>query len=98
MTVRLELKQVQIKHGKDQFLVLTSDVIHLVMQDQVVVDCKCEDSKEGVARLADKAHLFSCEDNATALVVPFGSWDKGNSSNIAAYSTASAGKLECICC
>ena len=62
VTARPELKQVQIKHGKDQFLMLTSDVINWkwVMQDQVVVDCfnKCEDSKEGAARLEDNALLL----------------------------------------
>jgi len=88
VTARPELKQVQIKHGKDQFLVLTSDGINWVMQDQEVVDCinKCEDSKEGAARLVDQALLYSCEDNATAIIVPFGSWGKGDSSSSMFYS------------
>jgi serine/threonine protein phosphatase PrpC len=30
---------VKIKHGKDEFLVLTSDGINFVMNDQEVVDC-----------------------------------------------------------
>ena len=88
VTARPELRQLQIKHGKDQFLVLTSDGINWVMQDQEVADCvnKCEDSKEAASRLVDQALLYSCEDNATAIIVPFGSWGKGDSSSSMFYS------------
>ena len=108
MTERPELLRTRIKHGKDQFLALTSDGINWVMQDQEVlllapascllpptpaqylqvVDCinKCESSLEGASRLVDQALLYSCEDNATAIVVPFGSWGKGDSSSSIFYS------------
>jgi len=78
VTARPELRTVRIKHGKDQFLALTSDGVNFVMQDQEVVDCinRCESSKEGAVRLVDQALLYSCEDNATAVVVPLGSWGK----------------------
>lgn len=36
VTARPELKKVVLKHGKDQFLALTSDGINWVMQDQEV--------------------------------------------------------------
>ena len=35
VSAKPDLKSVTIKHGKDQFLVLTSDGINWVMQDQV---------------------------------------------------------------
>lgn len=83
-----DIKQVKIKHGKDGFLVLTSDGINFVMQDQEVVDCisRCESAAEGAARLVDQALLYCCEDNATAIVVPFGSWGKGDTSTSMFYS------------
>ena len=54
----------------------------------MVVDCfnKCEDSKEGAARLDDKALLFSCENYATAIIVPFGRLGKVDSSSSIFYS------------
>jgi len=83
-----DVKQVKIKHGKDGFLVLTTDGINFVMQDQEVVDCiaRCETAVEGAARLVDQALLYCCEDNATAVVVPFGSWGKGDTSTSMFYS------------
>ena len=83
-----EVGSKRIRHGADQFLVLTSDGINFVMQDQEVVDCvnQCEDCQEGAARLVDQALLYSCEDNATAVIVPFGSWGKGDSSSSMFYS------------
>jgi len=85
---RPDLIQKTIKHGKDQFLVLTSDGINFVMQDKEVLECinRCDCSKEGAARLVDQALLYSCEDNATAIVVPFGSWGKGDPSSSMFYS------------
>jgi len=88
VTARPELRSVRIKHGKDQFLALTSDGINFVMRDEEVVDCinKCEGAKEGAARLVDQTLLYSCEDNATAIVVPLGSWGKGDASSSMFYS------------
>jgi len=83
-----DIKQVNIKHGKDGFLVLTTDGINFVMQDQEVVDCiaRCDNAIEGAARLVDQALLYCCEDNATAVVIPFGSWGKGDTSTSMFYS------------
>ena len=60
VTARPELRSVRIKHGKDQFLALTSDGINFVMRDEEVVDCinKCEGAKEGAARLVDQVRGF----------------------------------------
>lgn len=52
VTAQPDLKAVTIKHGKDQFLVLTSDGINWVMQDQEIVDSinRCEDAREAATR------------------------------------------------
>ena len=88
VTSKPDLRQMPIKHGKDQFLVLTSDGINWVMQDQEVVDTinRCEDAKEAATRLVDHALLYCTEDNATALIVPFGSWGKGEGTSGMFYS------------
>eukprot|EP00088_Acartia_fossae_P016152 TRINITY_DN19018_c0_g1_i5.p1 TRINITY_DN19018_c0_g1~~TRINITY_DN19018_c0_g1_i5.p1 ORF type:complete len:413 (-),score=80.83 TRINITY_DN19018_c0_g1_i5:191-1429(-) len=88
VTCQPDIKQVKIKHGKDGFLVLTTDGINFVMQDQEVVDCinRCENAAEGAARLVDQALLYCCEDNATAIVIPFGSWGKGDTNSSMFYS------------
>ena len=83
-----DLKKMTIKHGKDQFLVLTTDGINWVMQDQEIVESvnRCEDAREAAARLVDHALLYCTEDNATALIVPFGSWGKGEGTSGMFYS------------
>ena len=67
-----------MKHGKDAFLVLSTDGINYVINDQEVVDivCRCEDPEEAAKMLTDQAMHFGTEDNATAMIVPFGSWGK----------------------
>ena len=78
-----------MKHGKDAFLVLSTDGINYVINDQEVIDiiCRCEDPQEGVQRLTDQAMHFGTEDNATAMIVPFGSWGKyANTANTVPFS------------
>jgi len=88
VTCEPDINQMKIKHGKDGFLVLTTDGINFVMQDQEVVDCitRCENPEEGAARLVDQALLYCCEDNATAIIIPFGSWGKAETSSSMFYS------------
>ena len=83
-----EVKSVRIRHGKDQFLVVFSDGVSWVMQDNEVVEAitKCEDAQDAATRLVDHALLYSCQDNATALVLPLGSWGKGEGTSGMFYS------------
>ena len=69
---------VQIKHGRDAFLVLTTDGINCVMSDQEICDViqRTEDPSDAAHCLTDQALHYSSEDNATAVVVPLGSWGK----------------------
>lgn len=76
----------KIKHGRDAFLVLTTDGINCVMSDQEICDViqRTEDPNDAAHCLTDAALHYSSEDNATAIVVPLGSW--GNSNQIICFS------------
>ncbi|KAI1286792.1 Pre-rRNA-processing protein TSR1 -like protein [Halotydeus destructor] len=85
-----ETRSVEIKHGKDAFLVLMTDGITFVMSDQEVINAVncCGQPNESAQFVVDQALNFACEDNATAIVVPFGAWGKYTSSThrISCYS------------
>ncbi|XP_027196240.2 protein phosphatase Mn(2+)-dependent 1K-like [Dermatophagoides pteronyssinus] len=68
----------EIKHGRDSFVVLTTDGITDVMNDREIVNAvkSCQQPNEAAKFLTDQALHCSCDDNATALVVPFGAWGK----------------------
>lgn len=67
-----------IEHGKDAFLILTSDGLSFVLNDQEMVDivCSCPNPKEASRRITDQALQFGSEDNVTSVVVPLGAWGK----------------------
>jgi len=71
-----DTRSLEVKHGRDQFLVLTSDGINGVMTDQEICDVisGCRTPAEGAAELTDQALSYSSDDNISCLVVPFGSW------------------------
>lgn len=78
VTAQADLERRSLKHGKDKFLVLLTDGISSVLTDQEIVNCVggCADPSLAASRLVDQALLYSCEDNATALILPLGSWGK----------------------
>lgn len=55
---------------------LTTDGINCVMSDQEICDVvqRTEDPAEAARSLTDQALHYSSEDNATAIVIPLGSW------------------------
>lgn len=67
-----------LKHGKDAFLILTTDGITFVLNDQELIDiiCCCSTPKEAASFVADQALQFGSEDNSTAVVIPLGAWGK----------------------
>lgn len=71
-------RSIQVKHGKDAFLVLTTDGISCVMSDQEIVDsiASCEDPDEAALVITDQALHFGSLDNVTSVIVPFGAWGK----------------------
>lgn len=78
----------QIRHGRDAFLVLTTDGINGVMTDQEICDAvqRNEEPSEAAHALTDQALHYSSEDNATAVVVPLGSWGNNTPSASIFYS------------
>ena len=78
VSAEAQVVRISLKHGKDKFLVLTTDGVCDVLSNAEIVKsiCQCENPKEAAERLVDQALLYSCEDNATVLIVPFGSWGK----------------------
>lgn len=67
-----------MKHGKDAFLILTTDGINFVTSDQEICDTvnRCLEPKEAAQVIVDQALQYASDDNATAVVVPFGAWGK----------------------
>ncbi|XP_077999277.1 protein phosphatase Mn(2+)-dependent 1K-like [Glandiceps talaboti] len=78
VTARPETKSLEIKHGRDSSLVLTTDGINFVMSDQELCDAvsQSNDPAEAANRLADLALQYGSDDNATAVVVPLAQWGK----------------------
>ena len=79
-----DTKEIQIKHGKDAFLILTSDGINYVMSDEEIINYALSNSyptpDEAAKYVAEQAMAFSSEDNASSLICKFGSWAKYSSS------------------
>ena len=73
-----DISRLSIKHGKDKFLVLMTDGVSSSMSDNEIMNCilHCDDPQAAASRLVDQALMYSCEDNATVLILPLGSWGK----------------------
>ena len=80
VTADPDVSRLSFKHGKDKFLVLTTDGINFVMSDEEIVNLigTCESPSEAAERLIDQALLYASEDNVTVIVLPLGSWGKGD--------------------
>ena len=68
----------QVRHSRDAFLVLTTDGVNVSLTDQEIVDIINGriDPEEAAKQVADQALQFGSEDNATAVIMPFGAWGK----------------------
>ncbi|CAN9509349.1 unnamed protein product [Ophioblennius macclurei] len=76
--VEPDTQRVNIRHADDSFLALTTDGVNFLLSDQEVCDvikC-CPDPTEAAEVVAQQALQYGSEDNATAVVVPFGAWGK----------------------
>ena len=69
---------VQLRHGSDAFLLLTTDGVHSVLNERELCDviCTCATPQEAADFVTDQALHYGSEDNCTALVLPFASWGK----------------------
>lgn len=68
----------QVRHGKDAFLVLLTDGLSFVLDDQEIMDIvgSCSGPQEAASFITDQALQFGSEDNSTGVVIPFGAWGK----------------------
>jgi protein phosphatase 1K len=78
VTAEPDINRRNLKHGKDKFLALLTDGICGSLTDSEIINCvvDCEEPENAASRLVDQALMYSCEDNATALILPLGSWGK----------------------
>ncbi|GFT95099.1 protein phosphatase 1K, mitochondrial [Nephila pilipes] len=78
VSAQADTRSLEVKHGKDAFLILTTDGVNFAMTDQEICDAVniCHDPVEGAAFVTDQALQFGSEDNSTAVIVPFGAWGK----------------------
>lgn len=69
-----------LKHGKDNFLAILSDgIVTALNLDEIVnIALSCDSPQAAASRIVDQAIYGGCEDNATALIMPFGrTWKNG---------------------
>lgn len=75
----------QVKHGKDNFLALTTDGVSFVMTDKEVCEhiSRSGDAHEAAHLVCDLSLQYASEDNSSVIIVPFGAWGKNKSTAIA---------------
>lgn len=78
VTAEPEIRSIEVRHGKDAFLVLLTDGLSFVLDDQEIVDIvsSCPGPQEAASFITDQALQFGSEDNSTGVVIPFGAWGK----------------------
>ncbi|KAB7495907.1 Protein phosphatase 1K, mitochondrial [Armadillidium nasatum] len=78
VTALPDIRRTRIKHGNDSFILLTTDGINFVLNDEEI--CKvinhAPDPQTAASALTEQALAMSSEDNLTAIVIPLGSWGK----------------------
>lgn len=64
-----DTKEIEIKHGKDAFLILTTDGINYVMNDDEIIAAvnSCSTTFEASQYVTEQAMVYSSEDNASSL-------------------------------
>ncbi|XP_065307281.1 protein phosphatase Mn(2+)-dependent 1K-like [Dermacentor albipictus] len=83
-----DVRSIEVKHGKDAFVILTTDGVNCAMSDQEIVDAinSCSSPAEAAGFVTDQAMHFASQDNATAVVMPCGAWGKYRNSGGVANS------------
>ncbi|KAG1661823.1 Protein phosphatase 1K, mitochondrial [Nymphon striatum] len=80
-----EVMSLEVKHGVDNFLALTTDGVSFVMTDKEVCEhiSRCSDSHEAAHLICDLSLQYASQDNSSVIIVPFGAWGKNKSTAIA---------------
>ncbi|PAA81748.1 hypothetical protein BOX15_Mlig000047g3 [Macrostomum lignano] len=78
VTAQPHLRCLEVRHGRDAFLLLVTDGVAFVMSVKEMVDIAstCATPQEAAEIIVDQAMQFGSEDNTTAVILPFGSWGK----------------------
>lgn len=78
VTAEPELRSIEVRHGQDAFIVLLTDGLSFVLDDQEIMDIvgSCSGPQEAASFITDQALQFGSEDNSTGVVIPFGAWGK----------------------
>lgn len=78
VTAEPHIRSIEVRHGKDSFLALTTDGVSFVLSDQEMIDVvgSCVTPSEGAHFVTDQALQFGSEDNVTCVIIPFGAWGK----------------------
>ncbi|KAK3609154.1 hypothetical protein CHS0354_002133 [Potamilus streckersoni] len=78
VTAHPNIRSIEVKHGKDSFLVLMTDGLSYVLNDQEICDIIISSAipSEAATLVTDEALQFGSEDNVTAVIIPFGAWGK----------------------
>ncbi|XP_043917258.1 protein phosphatase 1K, mitochondrial [Protopterus annectens] len=95
-----ETKKILIHHADDAFLILTTDGINFIVNNQEICDVisQCHDPFEAAQVITEQALQYGAEDNSTAVVVPFGAWGKHKNLDASfslGRSFASSGRWSC---
>ena len=71
---------VEVKHHKDQFLLLVTDGISQVITEQEMVNIvrSCSNPQEACKFLTDIALQYGSDDNSTAVILPLGAWGRSS--------------------
>ncbi|XP_072050793.1 protein phosphatase Mn(2+)-dependent 1K-like isoform X2 [Amphiura filiformis] len=84
VTAEPETRSLEIKHTKDGFLVMVTDGVHFVMNDQEICDSviSCHSPQEAADFVVDHALQFGSDDNVSAIVIPLGQWGRFTNPNM----------------
>uniref|UniRef100_H3AB05 protein-serine/threonine phosphatase n=1 Tax=Latimeria chalumnae TaxID=7897 RepID=H3AB05_LATCH len=91
-----EISRVKLQNSKDSFLIMATDGISGIMEDQEMCDIvkRCQDPAEAARLLTDQALQYGTQDNVTSVVIPFDAWGKYKN----ALTSSSFGRLMVASC
>ncbi|KAA3673099.1 protein phosphatase 1K [Paragonimus westermani] len=78
VTARPQISSIKVRHSNASFLTLVSDGVTYVMSDEEIqtIIAACRTPRDAAQSIVETAMLYGSDDNASALVIPFGYWGK----------------------
>ncbi|KAF5404938.1 hypothetical protein PHET_01472 [Paragonimus heterotremus] len=83
VTAHPQVSSIKVRHSNASFLTLVSDGVTYVMSDEEIqtIIAACRTPRDAAQSIVETAMLYGSDDNASALVIPFGYWGKYTPSN-----------------